>query len=76
MTEEEIKQLIAKYKLYGDKEDLINYSDFCDNIDSIFGEGTVPAHVIGNSKSTAVCALLNLLTAILIFRTSQRRKWR
>ena len=37
-----------------DKEDLSNYSDFCDNIDSVFGEGKSAKEVIGNSKSTAV----------------------
>lgn len=37
-----------------DKEDLINYAGFCDSIDSVFGEGRVPAEIIGNAKSTAV----------------------
>ena len=32
------RRLIKKYKMF-DKEGLINYSDFCDHIDSVFGEG-------------------------------------
>ena len=53
LTEEEIRQLVAKYKIQ-DKEDLISYSTFCDNIDKIFGEGVSATQVIGGSKSTAV----------------------
>ena len=53
LTEEEIKTIIAKYKLQ-DKEDLINYAQFCENIDRVFGEGVSPTEVIGGSKSTAV----------------------
>jgi hypothetical protein len=53
LTEDEIKQLIAKYKIQ-DKEDLINYAQFCENIDRVFGEGVSPTDVIGGSKSTAV----------------------
>ncbi len=45
--------MIAKYKLQ-DKEDLINYFNFCDNIDRVFGEGVSPTEVIGGSKSSAV----------------------
>jgi len=37
-----------------DKEGLINYADFANNIDSVFGEAINPTAVIGNSKSTAV----------------------
>jgi hypothetical protein len=37
-----------------DKEGLINYADFANNIDSVFGEAINPTSVIGNSKSTAV----------------------
>lgn len=44
--------MIAKYKIE-DKEDLINYAQFCENIDRIFGEGASPTEVIGGSKSTA-----------------------
>ena len=53
LTEEEIKQLIEKYKNY-EKVGLINYAEFCDNIDKVFGEVADPKEVIGKSKSTAV----------------------
>jgi hypothetical protein len=38
----------------GEKSGLVNYSSFCENIDSVFGEAANPTDVIGNSKSTAV----------------------
>ena len=49
---------------------LINYSDFCDNIDQVFGEGYLASDIIGNSKSTAVS--LDRLRAV---RISPRRRW-
>ena len=42
--------MIAKYKVaYG----LINYAEFCKNVDSVFSDLSDPVAVIENSKSTA-----------------------
>lgn len=64
--------MIAKYKIQ-DKEDLINYAQFCENIDRIFGEGVSPTEVIGGSKSTANFTLeeMELMVATL---TEMRRQ--
>jgi hypothetical protein len=43
----------------GEKSGLVNYSTFCDYIDSVFGEAANPTDVIGNSKSTAVSQIFH-----------------
>lgn len=66
-SEEEIGQLICKYKL---DSGLINYSDFCSNVDFVFSDNADPNQIIENSKSTANFSddekdtLLALLSAI------------
>jgi hypothetical protein len=50
MSEPEIQQLLGKYR---DTNGLINYSAFCNNVDSVFADTTNPIDVIENSKSTA-----------------------
>ena len=74
-TEEEIQQLLQKYQL-DEKSGLVNYADFCNNIDKVFGEESNPAEVLGNNKSTAVSIPSYLMTMKYIeYRTSptQRR---
>lgn len=51
-SETEIQQLLAKYKQpYG--AGLVNYADFCNNVDTVFSDSVNPVAVIENSKSTA-----------------------
>jgi len=49
-SEEEITSLINKYKC---TNGLINYADFCKNIDTVFSDKGDPTAVIENSKSSA-----------------------
>jgi hypothetical protein len=53
LTEDEIVELIRKYRV-PEKEGLVNYADFANYIDSVFGEQANPTEVIGMAKSTAV----------------------
>ena len=50
MNKAEVDALIAKYKL---PSGLINYSDFCKNIDHVFTDLSDPNAVIENAKSSA-----------------------
>ncbi len=50
LTEAEVQELIKKYGL---SNGLINYSDFVDNIESVFHDGADPMAVINNAKSSA-----------------------
>ena len=50
MNEEEVQQLLEKYRM---TSGLINYADFCGNIDVVFAASSDPIAVIENSKSTA-----------------------
>lgn len=69
LNETEINALIAKYSI---GQGLINYSDFCANIDTVFVETANPTDIIENSKSTASFTddekdtLLMLLSAIRV----------
>jgi hypothetical protein len=42
--------LLSKYK---QPNGLVNYADFCDNVDAVFTDAMNPVAVIENSKSTA-----------------------
>ena len=50
MSQAEVDALINKYKL---PSGLINYSDFCKNIDHVFSDAADPNSVIQNAKSSA-----------------------
>ena len=50
LSDIEISQLINKYSI---GNGLVNYSQFCQNIDSVFSDLADPVGVIENSKSTA-----------------------
>jgi hypothetical protein len=50
LSMEEVNALIAKYRL---DSGLINYADFCNNIDTVFAAGSDPDAVINNAKSSA-----------------------
>ena len=66
-TEQEVQQLIAKYRM---QNGLINYDSFCKNIDNVFFDGADPMGVINNAKSSAnfeeeeMQCLYDLLNAI------------
>lgn len=66
-TEQEVQQLIAKYRM---QNGLINYDSFCTNIDNVFFDGADPMGVINNAKSSAnfdeeeMQTLFDLLNAI------------
>ena len=66
-TEQEVQQLIAKYRM---QNGLINYDSFCTNIDCVFSDGADPMGVINNAKSSAnfddeeMQLLFDLLNAI------------
>lgn len=50
LSQPEVDALINKYKL---PSGLINYADFCKNIDHVFTDAANPDAVIENSKSSA-----------------------
>ena len=67
-----MQQLIQKYKI-DDKSGLINYYQFCDNIDSVFREGTDTQGIIQNSLSSAVRFLIFALSIVIVsYRLSIR----
>jgi len=53
MTEDENQQLIQKYRCQ-DASGLINYYNFCDNINQVFTEHVDPNKIIQGVRSTAV----------------------
>ena len=66
-SEQEVQQLIAKYRM---TNGLINYDSFCTNIDNVFFDGADAMGVINNAKSSAnfdeeeMQTLFDLLNAI------------
>lgn len=67
LTEDEIQQLIRKYRV-PEKEGLVNYADFADYIDSVFTEKANPTDVIGMARSTAVRLIQIIITVIHLGR--------
>ena len=66
-SDAEINQLLNKYKM---QNGLVNYADFCSNIDSVFSDTSDVKTTIDQSKSRATFTeaeqqtLINLLTAV------------
>ena len=68
-AESEIQQILDKYQ---DHTGLVNYAQFCNNVDYVFSDQCDPIAVIENSKSTAnfndeeKTIMINMLEAIRV----------
>lgn len=68
-SEQEIQQLLKKYQC---QNGLVNYADFCANVDNVFSDTCDTQAVIDNSKSTAnfndseKTTMINMINAIRV----------